>query len=44
MGLRTKIDYLPALHWMMNFATEKECVYYAVRNESLNVIQVNLRP
>jgi hypothetical protein len=27
---------------VIGFLTDKECVYYAVRTESLNVIQVNL--
>jgi hypothetical protein len=26
----------------LDFITEKECVYYAVRSESINIIQVNL--
>ena len=39
MDIRINSDYFPLV-----FITEAECVYCAVRNESLNIIQVNVKP
>jgi len=38
---QTTIISLYNINWLV-FVTEKECVYCAVRTESLNVVQFNL--
>ena len=42
VDLRTNSHYFPIQHYLTGFITETECVYCAVRTESLNIIQVNL--
>jgi len=43
MDLRTNSDYLFAQHSLIVLITEADCVYSAVRTESLWIIRVNLR-